>query len=95
MPVMNLDDGSAISQTNPMPTTNGTALSAIDVVPHDVNEIPRTKRIYVGVAGDVKALLSENTIPVVFKALPVGFHDISAKVIWATGTTATDILAIY
>jgi hypothetical protein len=61
---------------------------------HDTNAIERTRAIYVGVAGDVKATLSKGGT-VTFKALPVGIHKIAATVVFSTGTTATDLVALY
>lgn len=54
-----------------------------------------TKRIYVGVAGDVKVDMVYTGSAIVFKALPVGFHGIAAKRLYSTGTTATNILGLY
>jgi hypothetical protein len=62
------------------------------VVPHNVNEQNFVSRaIYVGVAGDVTALLASGAV-VLFKSLPIGIHPIRAKRVNATATTATDML---
>lgn len=53
-----------------------------------------TDAIYVGVAGDV-TLLDHRGTAVLFKALPVGIHRIRTKRIKSTGTTATNIVALY
>jgi hypothetical protein len=49
--------------------------------------------IYVGVAGDVKVdMKSSGTVT--FKALPVGLHKIGVTRVYATGTTATNLLGL-
>jgi hypothetical protein len=54
-----------------------------------------TRGIYVGVTGDLKVDMVEAGT-VTFKGLAAGLiHPISAKRIYATGTTATDILGVY
>jgi hypothetical protein len=51
--------------------------------------------IYVGVAGDVKVTMAEDTVAVTFKNMLAGtIYPISCKVIFSTGTTATDIVKL-
>lgn len=71
------------------------------VTPSDTDNIEmpsginRTKGIYVGVTGDVTALLPDGN-EVLFKDLAAGIiHFISVKRINDTGTDATDILALF
>lgn len=73
------------------PPRNGEAvdISALDYYPPSV-----TKRLYVGVAGDVTVMLPGGQI-LLFKGLPVGMHSIQAKAIMKTGTAATNMLALY
>lgn len=49
--------------------------------------------LYVGVAGDVTALIGGAAV--LFKAMPVGVHRLSFTRVNATGTTATDMVALY
>jgi len=53
--------------------------------------------LYVGVTGDVVVTLADQTDgqSVTFKAHPVGYLVCQVKRVWATGTTATNILALY
>ena len=75
--------------------------SAVAVTPHDTNDqwgsgttIPVTRGLYVGVAGDVTVKMNGATV--LFKAAPVGIlHGIQVTRIMATGTTATNIVALF
>lgn len=49
-----------------------------------------TNFIYVGGAGNITAIC--NGVPVLFTALPIGFHPIRCTRINVTGTTATAML---
>jgi hypothetical protein len=62
------------------------AREGVAVTPHDSNNLAKEDAlIYVGVGGDVK-----------LKNVPAGmFMPVLAKRVFATGTTATDILALY
>ncbi len=74
------------------PGLNSSATGGEVVVPHAANEQTFISRaLYVGVAGDVTALMMDDTV-VQFKAMPVGIHAIRAKRINAVGTTATNML---
>lgn len=53
-----------------------------------------TRAIYVGVSGDLRVIMPDNTI-VTFVDLAAGiFHPIQIKRVMATGTTATDIIGL-
>ena len=72
------------------------ARAAAVVTPDDVNDLVNTSRsIYVGTAGDVAVHMIGKSAPVVFKAVPVGILPIRADRVLATGTTATDIVALW
>ena len=70
--------------------------NAVAVVPSDtVNLAQPTRSIYVGGTGDVKVITvgGQTTI---FKAVPVGTTlNVAASRVFATGTTATNIVALY
>lgn len=72
------------------------AQDAAAVVPDDGDDLGTTpcRALYVGVSGDVKVTTSDGTT-VTFKAAPVGILAVSVKRVFATGTTATNILALY
>lgn len=79
-----------------MQVTSG-ATGAVAVTPSDTVDLARgaTKGIYLGGGGNVKVDLA-NGDSVTFTGLAGGvIHPISAKRVWATGTTATSILAVY
>jgi hypothetical protein len=66
------------------------------ITPSDTQDLPKlTRAIYVGGTGDVAAVLQNGDMPGAFKALPVGYHPITARRINATGTTATNLMALY
>lgn len=73
------------------PADNGFA-----VTPADATDLTHVSRgLFVGVAGDVKATLSISGT-VTFKNLAAGvFHPLQVRRVWSTGTTATDIVAVY
>lgn len=53
----------------------------------------KTRALYVGVAGDVTAIVGG--IAVLFKAMPVGVHWIGVTRVNSTATTATNMVALY
>lgn len=72
-----------------------TISAAYDIVPNDTVDLANpTTQIYIGGAGDLKVdLLNAGTVT--FKALPIGFHRIRAKRVYATGSTATSVVGAY
>ena len=73
----------------------GTSEQAAAVSPHDVNDLTKaTRGLYVGVSGDVKVDIGGVTVT--FTAMAAGIiHPISVTRVWATDTTATNMVAIY
>lgn len=70
-------------------------VKAVSVTPSDSAEFLPTKGLYVGGAGNVSVVMSDDS-SVTFSGLAVGtIHNISVKSVKATGTTATSILALY
>jgi hypothetical protein len=70
------------------------AASAEEITPDDGTTIEPTRGIYVGVAGDLKVVMLDGT-SVTFASLSAGIvHPISCVLVYATGTTATDIVAV-
>jgi hypothetical protein len=74
-----------------MPASEGMAIT-----PGDSVELTEwTRGIYVGSGGDLKVTLAGGQV-VVFQNLAGGIvHPICARRVWATGTTAADIVGLY
>lgn len=72
------------------------ANGAFAITPHDTDEFAiLTRGIYVGGAGNLKATLADGTT-VTFTGIAVGIvHPIRARLVFATGTTATSIVGTY
>ena len=74
------------------------AFTPIAVTPADGTDLPNgvSDWLYVGVTGDVTFYgPASSTTSIVLKNAAVGYHPINMKRILATGTTATNILALY
>lgn len=69
---------------------------AFAITPHDVNELAYvTNEIYVGGAGDLKVVTLDGDT-VTLKAVPVGtLLRLRVKQVLATGTVATNLIALY
>ena len=71
---------------------------AVAVTPSDAADLPdgvTTVGLYVGGAGDVHVTLQGGS-DVTFKSVPGGtLLRVAARRVWATGTTATNIVALY
>ena len=79
------------------PTTlNSPSDTAFAITANDATDLAySTRGLYVGVKGDVKVDLAKSGT-ITFKNLAAGvFHPIRAKKVYATGTTATDIIGVY
>ena len=71
------------------------ATNAVAITPSDTDDLAATCRyLYIGVSGDVKVNMSGTGTGIVFKAVPVGLLRIRASRVYATGTTATNIVAL-
>lgn len=69
---------------------------AMAVTPNDSADFEQVARgIYVGVSGDLKVDLADGDT-VTFVTIAAGvIHPIQVRKVYATGTTATDIVAVY
>ncbi len=65
------------------------------VTPHDTNLLPNSGIIYVGVGGTLKVdIIGTGTVS--FSSVPNGATLYArCKRVWSTGTTATDIVALF
>ena len=73
--------------------SKGTARGAVAVTPHDDNAVS-ADALYIGVTGDVTVRPRDRSADVTFKAHPVGYLLLQVTHVRATGTTATNILAL-
>src|SRR5260370_62890 len=69
--------------------------NAAAVTPSDVTDLTQPCELYIGVTGDVKVNMSGVGTAIVFKAVPVGRLRIKVIRVYSTGTTATNILALF
>lgn len=71
------------------------ATEAVAVTPSDGADLAQaTRALYIGVTGDVTVDMAESGSTILFKAVPVGILPVRVKRVRATGTTATNILAL-
>lgn len=69
--------------------------SAAGVTPDDSNDLANaTRAIYVGTGGNLRVTLVSGDI-VTFPNTGAGWHPLRVDRIWATGTTATDIVGCF
>lgn len=73
------------------------ARSVFAVTTSDSADLPNgvAKSLYVGVSGDVTVIPADGSTGVTFKAHPVGYLLCQVSRVLATGTTATNIVALY
>ena len=73
----------------------GTSAKAVAVTPHDSTNLDQeTRGLYVGVSGDVVAIIGG--VAITFTAMAAGIiHPIAVTRVNSTNTTATNIVAIY
>lgn len=77
---------------------NDPALSAADVVPDDVADLPNYSRmLYVGDGGAGKDVhvTTINGSEVTFKNVATGILMVQARKVWDAGTSAGDIIALW
>lgn len=75
---------------------DGPALYAAAVTPHDTNELDTYSRgLFVGGAGALKVTTEGGSV-VTFTGVVAGtVLPVRAKIVWSTGTTATNIVAMW
>lgn len=74
------------------------ATKAEVVAPSDANDLPNgpTKALWVGGAGALAVILKDDTVSVIFSAVPAGtLLNVRVKRVLVTGTVATLMLALY
>ena len=72
------------------------ATNAVAVTPHNSNELTYvTRGLYIGTSGDVKVTMHDSGT-VTFVGVPGGvILPIRATIVFATGTSATNIIALW
>lgn len=74
---------------------SGPAIGAMTITPNDNTDISICRGIYIGGSGDLRVKMLDGTI-VVFTSIAAGMvHPLSISRVYATGTTATGIVAVY
>ena len=76
---------------------DGPASDGEAVTPNDSADLTRISRLYVGGTGNLRVTLRDQADgeSVTFNSLPVGFVPLLVKRVWASSTTATNIVALY
>lgn len=70
------------------------AHGAVAVVPNDTTVIPTTRGLYIGATGNLKVTMADGTVAT-FASVPVGVLPVQVQIVWAAGTVASSILALY
>ena len=70
------------------------AHGAVSVTPSDATELPVTRGLYVGVAGNLRVKMTDGQT-VTLVAAANGYHPLQVIQVLSTSTTATDIVALY
>lgn len=75
----------------------GRAVTTSDTTDQATDDGVLPNRLYIGVSGDVAVQLQNDPdgTTVIFKAHPVGYLFAAVRKVLVTGTTATNILALY
>jgi hypothetical protein len=73
------------------------ASAAVAITKSDTDQLAKvTRAIYVGGAGDAALVLGDDTAAVTFVALAAGqVYPLRVKQVKSTGTTATNLVALY
>lgn len=71
------------------------ARRAVAVTPNDSTEFPVTRALYVGTSGTLVVTMAEDEADVTYSNVPVGIFPIQVVKVLSTGTTASDIVALY
>ncbi len=83
--------------TNAVSIPDGSVKNAFTITPHDTNNLTQTTTaLFVGGDGNIKVNLAGTGTAITFKGLMAGvFYPIRATRVYATDTTATDIVGVY
>lgn len=70
------------------------AVGGVAVTPSDTTELVSTRGLWVGGTGNIAVTFQDGT-EVTLSAVPVGILPVRVTKVKSTGTTATDIVALY
>jgi hypothetical protein len=70
------------------------AHGAVAVTASDATIFPTTRSLYVGGSGDLAVRMADG-MTITFTAVPIGIAPFQVDQVLATGTTATNIIALY
>lgn len=72
------------------------AREAVVITPNDTDVLRETRALYIGTAGTIRVLHADSTTPVTYPVTIAGYiYPWHVKRVYATGTTASDIIAQY
>lgn len=75
-------------------TDTASARGGAAVTPSDSLTFPSARALYIGVSGDVRVDFAEGGVNILLKAAPAGILPVQVTRVYATGTTATDIVRL-
>ena len=65
------------------------------VTPSDTDDLSQIARLYVGTSGNLRVLLANDTDPITLANVPVGYQPLIVQRVYATDTTADNIVALF
>lgn len=75
---------------------SGPAIKAVAVTPNDSTNISTTVALYIGTAGTLKVTCADSdSTDCTFAAVSAGILPLKVIRVWSTGTSATNIVALY
>jgi hypothetical protein len=81
---------------NYVPSLDSPGLHALAVTPSDSTDLTTNSRaLWIGVAGDVTLDTAGGETTILFKNVPIGWLQVRTARVRSTGTTATNIVAVY
>ena len=87
-------DGASLVNSNPFDAIYGST-RGVDITPSDTGNIQLTRGIYVGTSGNL-AVLNDDGTTIIYKNVAGGYQfGVHTTRVLSTGTTATDLVAMY
>ena len=71
------------------------AHGAAAIVPNDSTVLPVSRSLYIGTGGNIKVTMADGQAVTFSNVVGGSILPIQTQVIWSTGTTASNILALY